>query len=200
MITIQATRSSDDQNENLCMEPGTYRCAIVRADHETSKKGTPQLALEVDIYNPVTNKATMVKHWVPVTQKAAFLVEQLFAACGKKFAKGESIAVDEQWLRGKQAAVITCIRKTDQGGRYTQIIRFMNPMDCKNGYGPLTDEQLAYYCIQPDGTREPRQREAAPAQQQPQQGGWMNRTQAPTGPQPGQGAAMPNEEDDDIPF
>lgn len=197
MITLVATRSSDDQNEIPSLEPGLYGCAILRADHEVSKKGTPQLALEVDIYNPVTNKPMMVKHWVPVTQKAAFLVEQLFAACGKVFGKGDSITVDERWLTGKKAAVVTCIRKTDQGGRYTQIIRFLNPKDVQNGYGPMSAEQREYYCIQPDGTREQRQREAAPVQPQ-QQGSWINK--APVGPQPGQGPCMPCEEDDDIPF
>ena len=201
MITLIASKSSDEQNEMPSLEPGTYNCTILRADHETSKKGTPQLALEVDIYNPVTGRPMMVKHWVPVTQKAVFLIEQLFSACGKKFGKGESISVDERWLTGKKAAVVTCIRKSENGGRYTSIIRFMNPSDVSE-WGPLSDEKREYYCILPDGTREARQKADSAPTAAPERSRWMNTPAAPaTGPQPGHGAPMmPNEEDDDIPF
>lgn len=200
MITLIASKSSDEQNEIPSLEPGTYKCTILRADHEVSKKGTPQLALEVDIINPVTGRPMMVKHWVPVTQKAVFLIEQLFAACGKVFAKGESIAVDERWLVGKHAAVVTCLRRIDNGGRYTNIIRFMNPADVTE-WGPLSEEKREYYCILHDGTREARQKAASAPTAAPERGSWMNTPAAtPTGPQPGHGAPMPNEEDDDIPF
>ena len=201
MITLIASRSSDDQNEIMCLEPGIYQAVVVRADNEVSKKGTPQLSLEVDIYNPVTGKPTMVKTWVPCTQKTVFRVEQLFAACGKVFAKGESISVDENWLRGKKCAVVTCIRKTDQGGRFCDIIRFMNPKDVAE-WGPLSEEKREYYCILPDGTRESRQKADSVPTAAPERGGWMNTPAAhATGPQPGHGAPiMPNEEDDDIPF
>lgn len=200
MITLIATRSSEEQNEQPTLAPGFYECAILRADHETSKRGTPQLVLEVDILNPATGRPVMVKHWVTVSQKTAFLIEQLFAACGKKFAKGESIAVDERWLCGKRAAVVTCIRKSDQGGRYTEIIRFMNRADIPE-FGPMDDKDREYYCILPDGTRERRQKADSTPTAAPERGGWMNTPAAPaTGPQPGNGAPMPNEEDDDIPF
>ena len=197
MITLIASRSSDEQNEIRVLEPGIYQATIIRADHEVSKKGTPQLCLEVDIYNPVTGKPTMEKTWVPCTQKTVFRVEQLFAACGKVFGKGESISVDENWLRGKKCAVVTCIRKSEQGGRFLDIIRFLNPKDVDE-FGPLSEDRREYYCINPDGTRGTREKGEAAAQ--PKQNAWL---QAPVHhhPQAGNGPeVMPNEEDDDIPF
>lgn len=201
MITLIASRSSDEQNEIRVLEPGIYQAVIIRADHEVSKKGTPQLCLEVDIYNPVTGKPSMVKTWEPCTQKTVFRIEQLFAACGKVFGKGESISVDENWLRGKKCAVVTCIRKTDQGGRFCEIIRFMNPKDVDE-FGPLSDDRREYYCINPDGTRGTREKAANAANTAPKQGGWLSQpTATANAPQAGHGpAVMPNEEDDDIPF
>ena len=189
-FTTQYAHDAQPTEAAQSYKAGFYPAKIVAAEEKYSRSGKPmfELTLEVD---PGGIKTLDVKEYLLLEGNASWKIEQYLAAIGMKFGAGQNITVDANTFLGGRLYLLTC----NEPGQKNPDRLYMKPMkafrkeDIPHA-GPLTEGELEYWGLNPDGTRKgsrEEQRANAQIMHSPQQNVWgaqpaAGRMGAATGP------------------
>lgn len=164
---------------------GVYPAEIVGTEVKTSKAGNPMCVCAL-----VLPDGTQVQHFVTLTDKAAFKVQELMESMGYKCKAGERITFDTDAIIGKSCWVEVHNTRSDKGNLFPRVERCLVPARVKGlpkegrVFGP---QDLQERGLDADGVA----LESANRSQGPGKAVWPQQQQAPV---------QPSMSDDDIPF
>lgn len=196
MFQFTTRKSSDEQKLTAggTVPAGFYTARIVEVAEATSKAGNAQLVVTFEV-DPIKGRTIDVREYYPLMQSTAWKIERLLAACGHRFAEGETVTLNRRMLEGKKLTVATFNEASQKNGML--YVRILSPV-CANDVphtGVMTAEELEQFGLAADGTRA----NTAPAVSQSPAPAPVSTAGLSTMQKQARGL-MPHEEEDDIPF
>lgn len=192
-FTFQTQSNYDEvASQRNRLQAGWYEAVVLSATEGRSQKGNPQITLRLGL-EVGSHKLYERMVWLPLMSATAWKIEQFLAATGKQFRKGEQLTIDARMCEGKRLCVTACLDEftgNDGNVHYAlEIMDFRRRADCPH-IGAMTDEELAQWGLNPDGTRKTVMQAARETLDESREGAQKH----------GAPMQMPHEEDDDIPF